>query len=285
MIKDYLNQPFHLLDQKKNRWLLIIVIGLYVILFMNLYQPFNISRWYANESVPLFLILSSFGLSGMLVLMVSQLVIRELFKIRALRLYEFLLWFLVELILLSLTMFMIYGEMDLRGAALVNEIFLTLKYTMLVLIIPYTGVLLYLHSTQQGENIDTLMKPGNHLVKILNDTGELHMAIDVDQLLYIQSADNYAAVFFMKEDKVRKELVRTSLKRLETELDEYPIRRCHRSFMVNINKVSITEKKHQGLSLELRDYTDEIIPVSRNYTPFFIRVIKEREAQKASSVG
>ena len=103
------------------------------------------------------------------------------------------------------------------------------------------------------------------------------MAIDLDELLYIKSADNYVAVYFFKDDKVRKELVRTTLKRLETELDEYPIRRCHRSYMVNINKISVSMKSNQGLSLALKNYSDEVIPVSKNYKAFFTRLMKEKE--------
>jgi DNA-binding LytR/AlgR family response regulator len=279
VLKDFLNQPFHLLDRKQNRWILVIVTGIYVVLFMNLYLPFNVDRWYNNETVPLFLILSSFGLIGMTVLMISQLGIREVLKIRVVRMYGIILWFLVELALLTVTMYLIYGTAGLQGEALINEIFLAFKYTALVIIIPYAGVLFYLYSTQQGENIDTLLAASNHLVNILDENGELHMAIDLEQILYLKSADNYVAVYFFKDGKVRKELVRTSLKRLETELDEFPIRRCHRSYMVNINKISVSMKSNQGLSLALKDYSEESIPVSKNYKAFFTRLIKQKEDQ------
>ena len=279
MIIDFLKQPFHLLDRKRSWWLLIIVTGIYVILFMNLYLPFNVDRWYQNETIPLFIILSSFGLIGMVVLMVSQLVIREILKIRAVKMYGIMLWFLVELVLLTVTMYFIYGTTNLQGQDLLNEVFLAFKYTALVIIIPYAGVLFYLHTTQKGENIDTLLNASNHLVNILDENNELHIAIDLDQLLFIKSADNYVAVYFFKDGKVRKELVRTTLKRLETELDEFPIRRCHRSYMVNINKISVSMKSNQGLSLALKDYSDETIPVSKNYKVFFTQLIKQKETQ------
>lgn len=277
MLVDFLKQPFHLLDRKQNRWLLTIVTGIYVILFMNLYLPFNVDRWYNNETIPLFVILSSFGLIGMAVLMVSQLVIREILKIRAVKMYGIILWFLVELALLTITMFFIYGTAGLEGRDLINEIFLAFKYTSLVIIIPYAGVLFYLYTTQKGESIDVLLAASNHLVNILDENGELHIAVDLEQVLFLKSADNYVAVYFIKADKVKKELVRTSLKRLETELDEFPIRRCHRSYMVNINKISVSMKNNQGLSLALKDYSEEQIPVSKNYKAFFTRLIKQKE--------
>ena len=150
-----------------------------MILFMNLYLPFNVDRWYENETIPLFIILSSFGFIGMIVLMISQLIIREILKIRAVKMYGIMLWFLVELILLTVTMFFIYGTTGLEGEDLINELFLAFKYTLLVIIIPYAAVLFYLHTTQKGENIDILLAASNHLLNILDENGELHMAVDL----------------------------------------------------------------------------------------------------------
>ena len=280
LILNFLKQPFHLLDRKQNRWLLSIATGIYVILFMNLYLPFNVDRWYQNETIPLFIILSSFGFIGMIVLMISQLVIREILHIRAVKMYGIILWFLVELILLTLTMYFIYGNTSLEGSQRINEIVLIFRYTILVLIIPYAGVLFYLHTTQKGENIDVLLSASNHLVNILDENGELHIAVDLEKVLFMKSADNYVAVHFIKDGKVKKELVRTSLKRLETELDEFPIRRCHRSYMVNITKISVSMKNNQGLSLGLKDYEEESIPVSKNYKAFFTRLMKQKEDLK-----
>ena len=178
-------------------------------------------------------------------------------------------------------MFFIYGSDGLKGAELVNELLLTLRYTILVLIIPYAAVLFYLHTTQKGESIDSLLNASNHLVKILDENGELHMALDLDQLLFLKSADNYVAIYYLKDDKVRKELARTTLKRLETELDPYPIRRCHRSYMVNINKISVSMKSNQGLALALKNYPEESIPVSKNYKPFFTRLMKEKAVKSS----
>jgi len=207
---------------------------------MNLYTPFNVSGWYANAPVPQVVILSGFGIIGMIVLSISQIGFRHLLKIQTLKVRDFILWFLIELGLLTATMYLIYGDTGLTGINELNEIFITFKYTVLVIIIPYGGVLFYLTATQKGENIETLLAAGNHLVNILDENGELHIAVDLEQILFLKSADNYVAVYYSKEGKVKKELVRTTMKRLETELDSFPIRRCHRSYMVNIKKIATT---------------------------------------------
>ncbi len=248
---------------------------------MNLYLPFNVDQWYKNPTLPLPVILSSFGVIGMVVLMISQLVIKEMLKIHTVKMYGVMLWFLVELTLLTSTMYFIYGTAGLKGTDVINELYLSFKYTALVIIIPYAGVLFYLHTTQKGENIDVLLAASNHLVNILDEHGELHMAVDLEQILFMRSADNYVTVFFIKNEKIQKELVRTSLKRLETELDEFPIRRCHRSYMVNINNISVSMKNNQGLALVLKNLPDETIPVSKNYKTFFTRLIKKKVEQNS----
>ena len=253
----------------------MVVTGIFVILFMNLYMPFNISRWYANEKIPLVFILSSFGIIGMIVLGISQLYIRDIFRISSLKMYGVILWFIAELLLLTITMYFIYGDTELEGSDRIAEIILTFKYTILILIIPYTGVLLYLFASQRGDYIAMPIDSGNHLVKILDENDALHIAIDLEQILYMKSADNYVAVYYIKDEKIKKELVRTTMKKLESELKDFPIRRCHRSFMVNIKKISVSEKSQQGLSLSLKDYPGEIIPVSKNYKTLFTQLFKE----------
>ncbi len=248
-------------------------------LFMNLYIPFNVDQWYKNPTLPLPVILSSFGLIGMAVLMISQLFIKKILKIRTVKMYGVILWFLVELILLTVTMYLIYGTVALGTEGVLNEIFLSFKYTALVIIIPYAGVLFYLHATQKGENIDGLLVASDHLVNILDEHGELHMAVDLEQILFMRSADNYVKVYFLKNEKIHKELVRTSLKRLETELNESPIRRCHRSYMVNINNISVSMKNNQGLALAIKNLPDETIPVSKKYKHFFNRLLKKKDQQ------
>ncbi|XOV90936.1 MAG: LytR/AlgR family response regulator transcription factor [Bacteroidota bacterium] len=272
-MNNFLNQPFHLLDSKRNRWKLVIVVGLFGIFFMNAYVPFNISRWYEKREIPLVLILSSFGLIGMIVLSISQFYIRDLFKIKSLKMYGVILWFMVELFLLTLTMYLIYGNRNAEGTALILELFTTFRYTLLITIIPYTGVLLLLTATQKNIKVIAPLALDNSLIKILDENDEVHIAIDLDQILYLKSADNYVAIYYQKDSKVKRELVRTTMRKLDVDLKDFPIRRCHRSYMVNLKKISVSEKSQQGLTLSLKDYPIEGIPVSKNYKSFFMNLL------------
>lgn len=264
-ILKWLNKPLDLLENNKDRWILIITTGVFSILFLNLYNPFNVSNWHSAESIPLFLILSSYGIIGIFILSISQFLIRPLFGINNFKIGSFILWFICEVIILGFVMFLIYGEKGLHGLDLLMEILRSLKYTFLVIALPYAAVLYYLHSNKQKQKYFQVDKSEKNIIKILDENENVRIAIEPDKLLFIKNADNYVEIFYTNNEGISKELVRTSLKRLESELSDFKIRRCHRSYMVNIMNVSLSKKTRKGLNLELRIENTPLIPVSKNY--------------------
>lgn len=162
-------------------------------------------------------------------------------------------------------MFLIYGDKGLSGYELLREFFQSLKYTFLVIALPYSAVLYYLHSNKQKQKYFQIDKSEKNIIKILDENENVRIAIEPDKLLFIKNADNYVEIFYSNNEGIAKELVRTSLKRLESELSDFRIRRCHRSYMVNIKNVSLSKKTRKGLNLELRIEDAPLIPVSKNY--------------------
>jgi len=97
----------------------------------------------------------------------------------------------------------------------------------------------------------------------LSSEGE-HKTIQTDDLLFIEAVGNYANVVELNENSVSRNLFRTTLKSLEEENAIAGIMRCHRSYIVNLNKVNEVKGNAQGLKLHLQDCA-EIVPVSRKY--------------------
>jgi DNA-binding LytR/AlgR family response regulator len=167
-------------------------------------------------------------------------------------------------------MFLIYGDMNLKGNMLLVEFFKTLKYTFLVIALPYAAVLYYLHNNRQKQKLYHVDKSDDQIIKILDEKQNIKIAIEPEKLLYIKNADNYVEIFYSYNDGILKELVRTSLKRLEKELEQFRVVRCHRSYMVNLKNISFSKKTRQGLRLELKDKNTPLIPVSKNYAPIIL---------------
>lgn len=96
-----------------------------------------------------------------------------------------------------------------------------------------------------------------------NRTG--HFYISPDQIILINAASNYIEIIFKKNGKTGRQLIRNSLKNTEKLLSNYPFFiRCHRSYIVNKNKIQKTIKAQEGLKLVLDDYPHEI-NISRKY--------------------
>lgn len=92
------------------------------------------------------------------------------------------------------------------------------------------------------------------------------LSLPLSELLWISSADNYAEVVGVRDGKVKKSLVRTTLSELEESLSTKGILRTHRSYMVNLNQVIHIEGNAQGYQLFFKGF-EQAVPVSRKYAP------------------
>lgn len=90
-------------------------------------------------------------------------------------------------------------------------------------------------------------------------------------LLFIESADNYAVINYVADGQLKKELLRSSLTRLEKQLESESIVRCHRSFIVNLNKVENVTGNAQGYKFHLKT-PEAVVPVARKYSELVERI-------------
>jgi DNA-binding LytR/AlgR family response regulator len=93
----------------------------------------------------------------------------------------------------------------------------------------------------------------------------LRLSVKRDHLLYLEASDNYVNIYYLNKGKISRYLLRNSLKRMEDYFKNTEIVRCHRSFMVNFDKVKVIRKEKEGLQLELDLPSMIDIPVSRSY--------------------
>ncbi|MFN2440768.1 MAG: LytR/AlgR family response regulator transcription factor [Chitinophagaceae bacterium] len=85
-----------------------------------------------------------------------------------------------------------------------------------------------------------------------------------DDLYLITSASNYIKIFHLQKDKLIYSIIRSTMKNAEETVQAYPsFFKCHRAFIINLNKVSHVEGNAQGYKIKIDGY-DELIPVSRN---------------------
>ena len=91
--------------------------------------------------------------------------------------------------------------------------------------------------------------------------------IDVNDLLYIKSDQNYISICYLKEGELKSYLLRISLVNALKQITAESIFRCHRSYAVNINCIQKITGNAQSLKLMLTQ--DCIVPVSRSFVKEF----------------
>jgi hypothetical protein len=103
------------------------------------------------------------------------------------------------------------------------------------------------------------------LIKLIAENEKDIVEISSDDLLFIESSDNYSTVFYQKGNTLQKELLRSSLTRLEGQVNLPNIVRCHRSYIVNLDKVEKVTGNAQGYKLHLKS-SELTVPVARKYS-------------------
>ncbi len=115
-----------------------------------------------------------------------------------------------------------------------------------------------LHSTEKEKETNTQI-----IFKAENEKDTF--TVDSTALLYIESADNYCTIHYLTEESIRKELIRSSLSRLENQIASKTIVRTHRSYVTNLDFVKTVTGNAQGYKLHLEKLEIQI-PLARKYT-------------------
>lgn len=264
------------LYEKSNIVRLILLTATFALLFINIFQPFGSRGWYPHISdFKYFFFSSLIILTGMLVVVVSRLIMLTYTKKNDLYLWQYLLWILVEIVAMSLfyTLFSKYIPKEGLNRDILDIFRQSTINTSWVLLLPYAILWLYFSWRDKNNLLEKLAKSEpnvelakKNLVAFPDEKGELKISIMLENLLYVDSADNYATIHYLNKSKLSHYLIRNSLKWMEENLtNDSPLVRCHRSYIVNLDKVKVLRKTKEGIFLELDTDNTSDIPVSKTY--------------------
>ncbi len=266
----FLNNNFTLLDKKGDRYLLILVVLVFSVIFLNVFQPFNIARWYSDSGLIQFFRLSSYGFVIAIVFLFTQFPLRNFFKLHEFKFKTYLLWLVLEFALINLAYIFLYGN---PIGNFMNDLGFSLKYTLLSIWLPYSFAILIVYYKNQRDEIESLKTKANkptekRLLVFKDENGKIKFSVQANDLLLLESTDNYVSIFYILQNKVQRKLLRNTLKNMEEMLKENAIVRCHRSFMVNPANVEFMQKESKKFNIKIK-HIDKSIPVSEKYsTPF-----------------
>jgi hypothetical protein len=249
----------------------IIFTAAFALLFINLYKPFGVATWFEVSAPRLIFYSSGVILTGILVVAISRIIMYQAVKHGAsLRVYQYLLWVAAEIVSMGL-FYTFYERVILADERNITDILRSsVLNTSLTLLLPYSVLWLYFSWHEKKKKLSELTEMPessgqNPMIPFRDERGILRVSLKRSDILYLQGSDNYVTVWYQSQNRILKFMLRNTLKTMEDELRTESIIRCHRSFLVNIERVKIIRREKEGLQLEIDSAPPALVPVSRTY--------------------
>lgn len=283
----------------RSQLLIISFTTIFALLFINIYTPFNSYTW-APMNDTLYFVSSTIVVGGGMVLVILSRVFMNLFaRKRGIYYWLYIAWILCEIGLMAIGFTICAVAMRMQSDFM-DALGLSFKNTALIYCIPYIISIIYLswrenlrrlqamerapigttdaqttipHNAQHAEpeatpevTHTTLPHAQPAMLHFYDERGELRLSVDSESLIYIEAADNYTCLHYLNKGALRKTMIRNSLKRIGEQLSESNVRRCHRSYMVNLDQVKIIRRGKEGVYLEMGIEGVPDIPISKTYS-------------------
>jgi hypothetical protein len=259
------------LNGKQNIIRLVVFTSLFALVFINTYSPFGADRWYNLTRLQFFTFSSLTILVGVLVVVISRIIMYHVSKKNTIVLWQYLAWIGAEVFSMALA-YTLFEKIFLKDPRLFGELLKnSSRNTALVLLLPYSVLWLYFSWRDKKEQIERLADSplvsdnSRNMIPFYDDKGILKFSVMKENLLFLESAENYVNICYLNKGKVSRYLVRDTLKKMEESFSGTEIVRCHRSYIVNFEKVKVIRKDKDGLKLEFDNPSMADIPVSKTY--------------------
>lgn len=268
--------------KRANQIAMIAFVPIFAWLFINVYDPFdfdkigdtnpfawlNIPRELSIQLITILLILVGMG-----VVAISRTMMAVYTRRRPISYLHYILWVFFEIVIMAMiyTVAALFTDTDKGVITLFNN---SLIKTILVLFIPYVMCYIYFIWRERVRQLKLLRERiaedetvlQNAYIQILDDKGEMRLSVRRDNLILIESADNYVCVWYLSNNQPKKVMVRNTLKCVADQLASTSIQRCHRSYMINIEIIKVLRREKEGLFVEFGIDGVPDIPISKTYS-------------------
>ncbi len=259
---------------------MILFTTVYSLVFINIFRPFNSETWIPNNnSTNYFMYSSLMVLIGMVVVSLSRVIMGFVVKKVSITYPDYVIWMVSDAVILSVFYtFVAYkvGFVDnflndnpemTTWEAIFSIFWKSTANTVWMLLIPYTVSLLFLDNQYLKNKIKEIgvKSSDSNIVHFKDEKGEIRLSINIENVLYAESADNYVIIKYINNESIVDFFLRTNLKKLSDDLRDTPIQRCHRSFMINLLHVTSLKKDQTEFIIQFDTTSIKDITVSKTY--------------------
>jgi hypothetical protein len=280
-LKIWLKQPYMAYTTGWHNWPLVVGSSVFIFTFLYIFEPFTIYT-ITDPVYKLRLILGfTVGPPFCVLFMIEVLgrIFPKIYQEKGWTVGSEILFVMGLILLIAICNFIniVLQDSD-KIPANAKGFFLMVLYTAIISFFPAVAFVWfrYYRLTQQYNrpaqvveesitpNLITETTPNPAILTLIAENGKDKIQLTPQALCYIEADDNYVTVVYQEQGKLKKELLRSSLTKIESQISVSHIRRCHRSYLVNLQKVYRVSGNAQGYKLHLWQI-ETPLPVSRGY--------------------
>ena len=252
--------------------------ALFSIVFLLLSLPFSHNSWMALGNSRFFVFTVLFATGSLLLVVLSKFLMYKTRNRIRMTYLGYVLWCLAEVLIICLAYSFITVPLTKIGWERFPETLgNALLYGTISLVIPYILSGMYFAIQDKNQTI-RLMNYGNVVldenvlpsklekITLFDNSGDLKLCVSASNLFYIESDDNYIRVWYSdSKGDLKRYMLRCRLKTVEESFRGSSLVRCHRKYIVNMDKVEILRKEKEGYDLDLDQDCIPPIPISKTY--------------------
>lgn len=281
----WIHKPYPLVSHFRDQLRISLSFGLFIFLFLRFFQPFGLGDMGGQKS----LYILGFGFITTFIMLANYIIapriVPRFFDADKWTVGKDILYGLWVIVSIALSNYVYHGKIGGQihdPSAILSFIIITASVGAFPLTIMVFINELYLNdrhtknAAKINEQIEsrelTQQVEVQQKEMVIGDPESDYMELGTDNLIFIQASDNYCHVHYLEKGKMSARLIRTTLKNIETQLSGFPhIQRCHRSYMVNKQKISKITGNARAYTIHFTE-CDEQIPVSRGISKdkFFV---------------
>lgn len=175
------------------------------------------------------------------------------------------------------SLLLVYDLEDANKSAFIHVAFLTFSIGVIPTV---ASVLFHYHQITTNklsrliDNNSSLEKKsiGKTLTIESTNKTEKEVTIKLNELLYIEAIKNHIHIHYLFNGEKESKIIRNTLSQIEETMGSLPLFRCHRSYIINLDKIKNAKGNSNGYKITLQD-CDTTIPVSRSYVSKFTQLI------------
>ena len=278
--KRLITQTPECLTEPTSQVINVVISTLFALVFLTAYVPFSETAWFQVGKGNYFFITAAFVGSGMLFLAVSRILMNLVVrKSRHFPFWLYILWLFLEIMIIAVCHTLI-SYFEIRAtehcfgylyakSVLITFIALAVPYIVTIqsILLKDTRQRLMLTKSDTVESDDEVMPEHTEIINLMDNNGNLKLSVKLDNLYYIKAEDNYINVFYQRSGAIASYMLRCKMQTIADNcVDSSSLMRCHRSYIVNIKKVSVLHNEADGFMIDFEREGLESVPVSKTYS-------------------